>query len=89
MVDGSDTATLTITCSPQIRPEQRASLLLGDREVLAEAHAVQTDILTFIVEDAPEGSRFIRLRVDGVDSLLVNRSETPPIFDSAMEVIIS
>jgi hypothetical protein len=80
--------TLTLTCSPQVRPEQRAALLLGDREILAQPHPTQTNTLVFSVEDAPVGSRYARLRIDGVDSLLVDRSVTPPAFDSTMEVII-
>jgi hypothetical protein len=87
--DGSGNATLTLTTSPQVRPEQRAALLLGDREVLADNHPVQTDTLTFVAEDAIAGSFHIRLRVDGIDSQLVDRSVTPPVFDSAMEVTIS
>ena len=87
--DGLGSATLTLTCKPQVRPDQRVVLLLGDREVLAEARIMQTDTLVFIVEDAPVGSRFIRLRIDGVDSLLVDLNVSPPAFDSAMEVIIT
>ena len=87
--DGSGNATLTLTTNPQVRPEQRAALLLGDREVLADNHPVQTDTLTFVAEDAIAGSFHIRLRVDGIDSQLVDRSVTPPVFDSAMEVTIS
>ena len=87
--DGSGNVTLTLTCKPEVRPDQRAALLLGDREVLAEAHIIQTDTLVFIVEDAPVGSRFIRLRVDGIDSLLVDRNVSPPAFDSAMGVTIT
>lgn len=87
--DGSGNATITLTTSPQVRPEQRAALLLGDREILAKDHLIQTDTLTFVAEDANAGSFHIRLRVDGIDSLLVDRSVTPPIFDGAMEVTIS
>lgn len=87
--DGSGNATLTLTCSPEVRPDQRAALLLGDREVLAEDHSTQTDTLVFIVENAPIGNRHIRLRVGGVDSLLVDRNDSPPAFDSAMEVSIT
>lgn len=87
--DGSGGATLILTASPQVRIDQRASLLLGDREVLAEKRANQSDSLTFIVKDAPVGSRHIRLRVDGIDSVLVNRSVTPPAFDGSMEVTIT
>ena len=86
--DEAGNATLTILCNPEIRPEQRAALLLGDREVLAQPHPAQTDTLEFLIEEAPIGSRFIRLRVDGVDSQLVDRSVTPPEFNGAMEVII-
>ncbi len=87
--DGFGDATLTLTSNPQMRPEQRTALLLGEREVLAEDHLLQTDTLEFIIEDAPVGNFHIRLRVDGIDSLLVDRSVSPPVFDSAMEVTIA
>ncbi|HEC18593.1 MAG TPA: DUF4255 domain-containing protein [Gammaproteobacteria bacterium] len=87
--DVSGRATLTLTSSPQVRPGQRATLLLGDREVIAEDHPTQTDTLIFTVDDAPVGRHHIRLRIDGIDSLLIDRSVTPPAFDSAMEVIIT
>ncbi len=86
--DGAGSVTLTLTCKPQVRPEQRAALLLGEQEVLAADHPVQTNTLSFVIEDAPVGNHLIRLRVDGIDSLLIDRSITPPAFDSAMEVII-
>jgi hypothetical protein len=79
---------LTLTCSPNILPQQRASLLLGDREVLAQTRSASTSTLTFIVENAAAGTRHVRLRIEGIDSLLINKSVTPPVFDSAMEVVI-
>ena len=82
-------ATITLTCTPEVRPAQRAALLLGDREVLADDHPAQTDTLTFVVADAPLGDRHVRLRIDGVDSLLVDRSVTPPAYDSAAQVTIT
>lgn len=87
--DAFGRATLTLTSNPQVRPEQRVALLLGEREVLAEDHLLQTDTQVFIIEDAPVGDFHIRLRVDGIDSLLVDRSVTPPAFDSTMVVTIS
>jgi hypothetical protein len=81
--------TLTLTFSPELRPQQRAALLLGDREVLAGDHPAPTDTLAFAVTDAPLGDRYIRLRFDGVDSLLVDRSVTPPVFDSSAQVTIT
>ncbi len=87
--DGSGAVTLTLTSNPQIRPDQRVALLLGEREVAAEDHPLQTDTLVFIIEEAATGNFHIRLRIDGIDSLLIDRSVTPPVFDNAMEVIIS
>jgi hypothetical protein len=72
-----------------VRPEQRAALLLGDREVLAQPHPAATDTLTFVVTAAPTGEHFLRLRIDGVDSLLVDRTATPPVFDSNQRVTIT
>lgn len=79
---------LTVTCSPQVRPEQSVALLLGDREILAQPHPTQTNILNFCVKDAPAGDYFVRLRIDGVDSLLVNRAVTPPVFDQSQKVTL-
>lgn len=82
-------ATITLTFSPEVRRFQRAALLLGDREVLANDHPGQTGTLTFVIKDSPKGPRHLRLRIDGVDSLLVDRSATPPAYDSAMKVTIA
>lgn len=82
-------ASITLTCSPQVRSAQRAALLLGDREVLAQSHPVQTDTLTFLVTAAPVGEHYIRLRIDGVDSLLVKRDIAPPVFDETQKVTIT
>jgi hypothetical protein len=80
---------LTVTCSPQIGPEQRVSLLFGSREIPAAAHPAQTDTVTFQVTDAEQGEYFVRLRVDGVDSLLVDRQAEPPRFDPTQKVTIT
>jgi hypothetical protein len=81
-------AQLNLTCSPQVRPEQRVALLLGSREILAESLSAQTGDLTFIVTGAVPGDFWIRLRVDGVDSQLVNYATTPPTFDATQKVTI-
>jgi hypothetical protein len=79
----------TATCSPEIRPEQRASLLLGSREILADAHPAQTPTLTFLATGMTPGDYFVRLRVDGVDSLLVDKTKTPPMFDGTQTVTVT
>jgi hypothetical protein len=79
----------TVTCSPEIRPDQRASLLMADSEVLADPHPAQTATLTFTVSGLTPGPYFVRLRVDGVDSILVNRAVTPPLFDPTQKVTVT
>jgi hypothetical protein len=79
----------TVTASPEVRPEQRASLLIADSEVLAAAHPAQTATLTFTVPGLTAGAYFARLRVDGVDSILINRAVKPPVFDPTQKVTIT
>lgn len=82
-------ADITLDCSPQVRPAQRASLLLGDREIAAKPHLAATATLDFTVPHAPLGEQFLRLRIDGVDSLLIQRpADQPPIFDATQRAKI-
>ncbi|HJQ31296.1 MAG TPA: DUF4255 domain-containing protein [Pyrinomonadaceae bacterium] len=81
-----------VVCDPEVRAGQHASLLFGDREIPADEHLTQTDTLTFRVTNVgPEsvGKYFLRLRVDGVDSLLLDYTKTPPEFDQGMVVEIT
>ena len=93
--DGSGHVSMSLTCSPRVQPGQRASLLLGSREIHAQAFNVATDTLDFefdnptpIASPDPVES-FARLRVDGVDSLLVDRTVTPPVFRNDQKVTIT
>lgn len=80
--DGNGDVTLTIICAPQVLPEQRARLLLGEREIQSAAHPTPTDTLTFEITDAPAGTFVLRLRLDGVDSLPLKPNEQgDPDFD--------
>jgi len=86
--NASRTVKLTVTCRPEVRPEQRVLLLLGDRAVPADAHPAPTGSLTFTITAAPAGTFIVRLRVDGVDSLPFDPAVTPPQFDAAQQVTI-
>lgn len=79
----------TVTVSPQVWPGQRASLMLGANEIVANAHPLQTGTLTFDAAGMTTGDYWVRLRVDGVDSLLVDRSQTPPVFDPSQKVSVT
>ena len=79
--DAAGDVALTIACSPGVFPDQQVSLILGTREVAAQPHpAPATTSLQFVVRDAPVGSHLTRLRVDGIDSVVVNRTVSPPVF---------
>jgi uncharacterized protein DUF4255 len=92
--DGSGDVTLTVTCTPQVRAAQRAVVVVADREVMADPHAVSTGTLTFVLRDAPVvAGAIVRLRIDGVDSLPFKRQALPPpprfVFDDAQKVTIT
>jgi hypothetical protein len=87
--DAAGDVTLTLTCRPQVGPDQRASLLLGDREIRAESRTAPTGNLSFNIAAATSGDYFLRLRVDGVDSLLIDKSATVPVFDPLQKVTIT
>jgi hypothetical protein len=81
--------TYTATCSPEVWPGQVASLLLGNLEIPAQSFTATTGTLTFAASDVAAGSYYFRLRIDGVDSLLVNRAVTPPTFDATQQVTVT
>lgn len=82
-------ATVNLTCSPEVRPEQQVALLLGGMEAKADPIAAQGSALSFTIRNADPGSYLLRLRVDGADSLLVDRSGATPKFDDKQKVTIS
>ena len=83
------TVSYTATVSPQVLPGQLASLLLGSMEILADAHPVQTGTLRFTATGLTAGALWFRQRVDGVDSILVDRSKTPPVYDPSQQVTVT
>ncbi|MBX3639485.1 MAG: DUF4255 domain-containing protein [Nitrosomonas sp.] len=91
--DASGNATLSITCSPQVRHSQRAVLLVAGQEVTAQDHPADTDTLQFTITDAPAvNDALLRLRIDGVDSLPFSRQAVPPpprlVFDDNQRITI-
>jgi hypothetical protein len=90
VVNGLGDATLQIKCHPEVVPEQSAALLIGDRTVNAEAHTTQTDTLTFMAKQMAAGTYRLRLRIDGVDSPLIDLSDpTQPKFDDSQQVTLT
>jgi len=78
--------TLTVTTEPVIRPSQRVSLLFGSQQVPAEPTAEPTGSMVFHLNANEPGTYLVRMRVDGVDSLPVDRSVQPFRFDDRQKV---
>ena len=82
-----DGVLVDVWVSPQVWPEQRASLLVGDLEVVAAPHPTKTDVVQFLVS-LPAGTYAVRLRVDGTDSFLVDHAATPPAYDPSQVLVL-
>lgn len=81
------TARVTLDCKPELRPGQRVAMLLGDREIAAADRGVRSAQTTFVVSGVQAGTRFrVRLRVDGVDSPIIDWTRSPPGFDDTRMV---
>lgn len=96
--DHTDT-TVTLDCNPGVLPGQRVALLIGDREVPfafpppAQPPPQSPQAITglsFHVGAIDAGTYSVRLRVDGVDSLLVMQDAQTglPTFDPNQQVVI-
>lgn len=87
----SGTATITLPIRPSVLASQDVALLLGDREIAAPARQATAAQIAFAVPSAPVGQHFVRLRVDGVESDLLDRGappDAPPAFNLARRVTI-
>jgi hypothetical protein len=83
------TVDYTATVSPEVLAAQSVSLLLGSTEYAPGPRPMQTGTLTFAATGLTPGTLWFRLRVDGVDSILVDRSKTPPVFDPTQQVTVT
>jgi hypothetical protein len=73
--------TLTPACAPDLRADQRVSMILGGHEVLAGPFAGSTTTTpSFVFKNFSPGKYWVRLRVDGVDSRLIDYGANPPVF---------
>jgi hypothetical protein len=86
----------TVTCKPQIRLDQKAALLLSSQELKPEDFALppgasNPSTLIFKAANVDAGTYYVRLRVDGVDSLLIAYTGTPPTpeFDANYKVTVT
>ena len=84
----SGAVTIQLAFTPEVRAPQKVSLNAGGHEALPSNLTAQTGSLTFVFPTLATGNQWLRLRVDGVDSLLVNRAAKPPEFDPSQQMAI-
>jgi hypothetical protein len=84
------TSAVAVTVSPQVLPQQSIVLVLNDAVIPVPAVLATTANLSFPVPAGglPAGTYVVRLRVDGVESLVVNYAVTPLAFDSSQVVML-
>jgi hypothetical protein len=76
---GDGSASFTIELTPALRAGQSGVLILGQSEYLPQGGpGSPATELSFVVPDAPLGSHLARLRVDGIDSPIIDLSAEPP-----------
>ncbi|MGW8375350.1 DUF4255 domain-containing protein [Streptomyces sp. ODS28] len=82
-----------LTCLPAPVTGQQVSLLLGERQIAAEPQGAGPGApgpgTAFTVERAEPGEYLVRVRIDGVDSPLIDHSVSPPAFDGTQKVTIA
>jgi len=79
---GTSVVAVTLRPDPPVRPTQRATLILGSVEAQAEPRALSNDPLVFTFPASlGDGTYPVRLRIDGTESLLIDRSGPTPIYD--------
>jgi hypothetical protein len=81
LASGSD-VRVTIPCAPYLRTGQQASLLIGDQEAPADPFAAPTNSPSFTFPTLRPSGRPVpvRLRVDGIDSPIIDMTRQPPAF---------
>jgi hypothetical protein len=78
----SGNTTLTVPCSPFLRPGQEVFLIIGDQIAVANAFTTPTNSPSFTYPDLHPTGGLVRgrIRVDGIESRIVDRTTTPPSF---------
>jgi hypothetical protein len=82
-VDGvPNVLRLRIGCRPQVRAGQKVTLLMDTREVRAQPFTGNVATLDFRFPDAPPagGTPLLRLKVDDIESVVIDRGAKPPTF---------
>jgi hypothetical protein len=74
------TASFSIGFTPELQVGQVPRLFLGSSEYIPEPFDAPTSTLDFVIPAAPVGEHLARLRIDGIDSPIVDAGAPSPRF---------
>ena len=83
-----DSVTVDLIVSPEVHNNQSVALILGQAQQFSEDFDDKTGNVSFVFPVLPAGNYWARIRVDGIDSILINRGVTPPAFHADQEVAV-
>ena len=78
--------TLTVTVSPPVRQGQNARLIVGDVEIVADSLTTPSSatlVFRAPAGEVPSGTHRVRLRIDGAENIIIDRTGRIPTFDPA------
>lgn len=91
--DAQASVQISLTCEPPVIAGQPVFILVGARGVpevrAVDGKPVTGGALSFAVDHAQPGQHVLRLRVGGIDSLLLDRSQDIPRFDASQAVTVT
>ncbi len=78
----SGNTTVTVPCRPFLRPGQQVFLIIGDQQAGPNPFTAATNSPSFTYPNLQptNGAVPMRLRVDGIDSPVIDMTSTPPAF---------
>ncbi len=78
--DGAGDAAINLVFTPALQAGQTVSLLLGQTEIAPVTITAPATSLDFVATSVDTGVPLARLRIDGIDSPVADRSDEPPVF---------
>lgn len=86
---GAAVVVVTLAPNPEVRPAQQAILMLDGAEAVAEPRTAPGNPVIFKFPlSLPADTYRVRLRVDGTDSILINREAPVPAFDESQKIVV-
>jgi hypothetical protein len=85
---GNGSASVSIQFTPDLHEGQRAVLVLGAAQVLPQTAGATPSSLVFVIPDAPVGVHLARLRIDDIDSPIIDMDFEPPELPRFLELTV-